>query len=84
VDLNRKQSACAKVIQAFNTTPNRGKVIFSDECAAYRSDQSGNVVFWSMENLNYFEELEYSLPHVVIWAGVESKRLYGPYFFDGP
>jgi hypothetical protein len=63
--------------------PKRGKVVFSDECAVYRSGQSGKVVFWSKENRNYFEELERSPPHVVIWAGVESKRLYGPYFYDG-
>jgi len=66
VNLNRKRNACAKVIQAFSTIPKRGKVIFSDECAVYRSSQSGNVVFWSKEKLNYFEELERSPPHFVI------------------
>ena len=84
MDLNRKRNAYTKVIQAFNTIHKRGKVVFSDECAVCRSCQSANVVFWSKENLNFFQEMEHSPLRVVICAGVESKRLYGPHFFDGP
>jgi hypothetical protein len=86
VDLNRKLNESAKVMQAFNNIRKRGKVIFGDECAVYRSCQSGNVMFWSKENLNYsyFEEFEHNPSHVVIWAWVENKRLYGPYFFGSP
>jgi hypothetical protein len=83
VDLNRKRNAYAKVIQALNTIPKRGKVMFSDKCVVYRSGQSETVVYWSKENLNYFEELERSPPHVVIWAGVESKRLLLAYLLHG-
>jgi hypothetical protein len=41
-------------------------------------------VFWSKENPHFIEELEQNLPHVMIWAGMDSKRLFGPYLFDGP
>ena len=43
-----------------------------------------NVVFWSKENPNFTQELEHNPPHVMIWAGMTSDYLNGPYFFDGP
>lgn len=82
-DLARRRDACALLLQTFDTIPKRGKVIFSDECAIYRSCRSRNVVFWSKENPHYVEELEHNPPHVMIWAAMNSRHLFGPYFFDG-
>jgi hypothetical protein len=31
-----------------------------------------------------FENVEHNPPHVMIWAGMTSDYLIGPYFFDGP
>jgi hypothetical protein len=42
------------------------------------------VVFWLKENPNFMKELEYNPPHVMIWVGVISNYLIGPYFFEGP
>jgi hypothetical protein len=36
-----------------NHAVSRSKVLFSDECAIYRSARDRNVVFWSKENPNY-------------------------------
>jgi len=33
---------------------------------------------------NFMQELEHNPPHVMIWAGITSDYLIGPYFFDGP
>jgi hypothetical protein len=30
------------------------------------------------------QELEHNPPHVMIWVGMTSDYLIGPYFFDGP
>jgi len=43
-----------------------------------------NVVFWSKENPNFTQELKHNPPHVMIWVGMTSDYLIGPYFFDGP
>jgi len=40
-------------------------------------------VFWSKENPNFTQELEHNPPHVIIWAGMTSDYLIGPYFFSG-
>jgi len=37
-----------------------------------------------VENPNFTQELEHNPPHVMIWAGMTSDYLTGPYFFDGP
>ena len=36
------------------------------------------------ENPNFTQELERNPPHVMIWVGMTSDYLIGPYFFDGP
>ena len=82
VDLNRRKEACDALLQVFDTIPKRGKVIFSDECAIYRSSRQRNIVFWSKENPYFYEEIENHPPYVMIWAGIDSRHIYGPYFFD--
>ena len=62
----------------------RQRVIFSDECAIYRSSQSQNIVMWSKQNPHYCEEVEHHTPHVMVWEAMNSKHLFEPYFFDGP
>ena len=39
-----------------------------------------NMVFWSKENPNFTQELEHNPQHVMIWAGMTSDYLIGPYF----
>ncbi|KAJ4428476.1 hypothetical protein ANN_24513 [Periplaneta americana] len=78
VDMDRRMETCAALLQMFDTIPKGGKVIFSDECAIYRSSRARNVVFWSKA-----KELENNPPHVMIWAAMDSRCLFGPFFFDG-
>ena len=60
-------------------------LICSDECAIYRSSRAHNVVFWSEENPHFTLESEHHLPHVMTWAGMTSRHIFGPiFFFDGP
>lgn len=59
------------------------KVLFTDECAIYCSSGNRNVYFWEKDNPHFFEEVENNSPHVMIWAGMTSTYLLGPYFFEG-
>jgi hypothetical protein len=40
-------------------------------------------VFWAMVNPPFNVELEHSLPHVMMWAGMKGTHLFGPFFY-GP
>ena len=83
VDMDRRKEAYTALLQTFNTIPKRGKIIFSDECAIYKSSRARNVVFWSKENPHFYDELENNPPHLMIWAALDSRHLFGPFFFDG-
>ncbi|GFG31169.1 hypothetical protein Cfor_00573, partial [Coptotermes formosanus] len=83
-DMDRRYESCRALLDTFSIAVYHSKVLFSDECAIYLSARDRNVVFWSKENPNFTQKLEYNPPHVMIWAGMTSDFLFGPYFFDGP
>ena len=83
-DMDRRYESCRALLDTFSNAVVSSKVLFSDECAIYRSARDRNMVFWSKENPNFTQELEHNPPHVMIWAGMTSGYLIGPYFFDGP
>ena len=39
--------------------------------------------FWAEENPHFTMTLEHNPPHVMLWAGLTSNALLGPYFFTG-
>ena len=82
-DMDRYES-CRALLDTFSNAVSRSKVLFSDECAIYRSVRNRNVVFWSKENPNFTQELEHNPLRVMMWEGMTSDFLIGPYFFDGP
>jgi hypothetical protein len=44
-DMDRRYESCRARLDKFSNTVSRSKVIFSDECAIYRSARERNVVF---------------------------------------
>ena len=83
-DMDRGYESCHALLDTFSNAVSHSKVLFSDECAMYRSARDKQVVFWSKENPNFMQELEHNPPYVMIWAGMTSDYLIGPYSFDGP
>ena len=83
-DVDQRYESCRALLDTFSNAVSRSKVLFSNKCSINRSARDRNVVFWSKENPNLTQELEHNPPHVMIWAGMTSGNLIGPYFFDGP
>ena len=83
-DMDRRYESCSALLDTFSNAVSSTKVLFSDECAIYRSARDRNVVFWSKGNPNFTQELEHNPPYVMIWAGMTPDYLIGPNFFDGP
>ena len=67
-DVDRHYESCRALLDTFWNAVSRDR----------------NMVIWSKENPNFTQELEHNPPHVLIWAGMTSDYLIGPYFFDGP
>ena len=80
-DMDRRYESCRALLDTFSNAVFRSKVLFSDERAIYHSAHGRNMVFWSKANPNFTQELEHNPPHVMIWAGITSDYLIGPYFF---
>ena len=78
-DKDRHYESCRALLDTFSNAVSHSKVLFSDE---YRSARDRNVVFWSKENPNFMQELEHNPPHMMIWVGMTSDYLIGPYFFE--
>jgi hypothetical protein len=53
-----------------------------DECAVYLSARSQKVYIWATQNPRFFEEVAQHPPHVMMWDGITSELIIGPYFFD--
>ena len=77
-----RKIASDELLQVLNTILARRKVMFTDECAIYRSSQERNVYFRAKENHHYYEELEHKTSHVMLWALFNARHFIGPYFFD--
>ena len=82
-DMDRRYESCRVLLDTFSNVVPRSKVLFSDECAIYRSARDINVVFWSQENPNFTQKLEHNPLHVMIWADMTSDYLTGPCFVYG-
>lgn len=80
-DMVRRASACEEMLTKLSTLRQRQSVLFTDECAIYLSSKPRNIYFWSKSNPRYYEELQQHPPHVMLWAGVTSTHVVGPYFF---
>jgi hypothetical protein len=82
-DMNARKDACKALLAAFLSQTARGAVLFTDECAIYRSVHSRNIVFWAKENPHFYEKMERNPPHVMVWAGLSSTHMFCPFFFHG-
>ena len=80
-DMNRRKEACQILLEKFKSLVTRRFVLFTDESAIYLSSRARNFYFWGKHNPHYYEELQQHPPHVMIWAGVTSDYVIGPYFF---
>jgi hypothetical protein len=83
-NMDRHYESCRALLDTFSNAVSCSKVLFGDEYAIYHSVHDRSVVFWSKKNLNFMQELGHSPLRVMIWAGMTSDYLIGPYFFNGP
>jgi hypothetical protein len=65
--------------------PNFYKTILWSDEASFKlngSVKKRNCVYWSSENQRFVIEEELNVPGVTVWAGICSKGVISPYFFD--
>jgi hypothetical protein len=80
--MDERRQACAILLHIFPTLTFCRNIMFTDECVVYLSTRSQNVYIWAKQNPHFFEEVAQHPSHVMMWAGVTSELIIGPYFFD--
>jgi hypothetical protein len=73
--------ARASLLHTFPTLMSCQSITFTDECAVYLSTKSQNVYIRAKQNPHLFEVAQHP-PHLMMWAGVISELIIGPYYFD--
>jgi hypothetical protein len=62
-DMNARKDASRAVLAAFHSQSSRGAMLFTDECAIYRSVHSRNLVFCAKES--------WRETHLTLWCELD-------------
>ncbi|CAF1226340.1 unnamed protein product [Rotaria magnacalcarata] len=84
-DFDRRSQFCEIWLEKFNNDPGLiGHILWSDECKFNRNGTVNrhNCTYWCAEN----PRVKFNVPHteeaVMVWCGMSSNGLVGPYFFN--
>jgi len=61
-DMDRQVQARQLLLQRFPKASDKKNILFTDECAIYRSSRNRNIYFWAKDNPHFFEEVENNPP----------------------
>ncbi|CAF2008707.1 unnamed protein product [Rotaria magnacalcarata] len=83
-DFDRRNQFCEMWLEKFNNDPNLiDHVFWSDEAKFNRNGvvNRHNCMYWSSENPHIKFEVPNTKQGVMVWCGLTSSGLLGPYFF---
>ena len=84
IDYPRREAFCTDVMARIEEDENYlNSILFSDEAYFYmdRSVLTSNIRIWSEQNPHAFSEHPLQPAKVMVWCGLTSSRILGPYFF---
>lgn len=73
------------VLELLNEDPQMlNNIIFSDEAhfSLHSHTNTWNSRYWDLDNPNFFIEMPLHSPRVSCWAGMWSRGIIGPFFFE--
>ncbi|CAF3181292.1 unnamed protein product [Rotaria sp. Silwood2] len=85
-DPDRRTEFCEWVLDSFEEDPTLlDRILWTDEAIFKVNGRVNrhNCVYWSDTNPHLVIEQELNVPQVVVWGGIWSNGVVGPYFFEG-
>lgn len=85
-DPDRRLEFCENFVAFHNVDPSiLDKIIWTDEAIFKLNGRVNrhNCVYWADRNPHEILEREMNLPGVLVWGGLSSSGLIGPFFFEG-
>lgn len=86
-DFDVRLEFCETMVQRFHQDSSlMDKIVWSDESQFCLNGQVNrhNCTYWAKQNPHVRFEVATDPRGVMVWCGITSSRLIGPYFFDGP
>ncbi|CAF1568372.1 unnamed protein product, partial [Rotaria sp. Silwood1] len=84
-DPDRRTEFCEWVLDSFEEDPTLlDRILWTDEAIFKVNGRVNrhNCVYWSDTNPHLVIEQELNVPQVVVWGGIWSNGVVGPYFFE--
>ena len=85
-DPDRRLEFCEWILDSTKKDPTLlDQILWTDE-AIFKTNgriNRHNCVYWSDTNPHIIIEQELNVPQVVVWGGIWSNGVVGPYFFEG-
>ncbi len=85
-DPDRRMEFCEWILDAIEEEPTLlDRILWTDEAIFQINGRVNrhNCVYWSDINPHVIIEQELNVPRVVVWGGIWSNGVVGPYFFEG-
>lgn len=84
-DFDRRSEFCESWIEKFEEDPNLIDSIFWSDEAKFNMNTSvnrHNCTYWARENPHFKFEMPNTQQGIMVWCGISSNGLVGPYFFN--
>ncbi|CAF3596105.1 unnamed protein product [Rotaria sp. Silwood1] len=85
-DPDRRMEFCEWILVSTEEDPTLlDRILWTDEaiCQINGRVNRHNCVYWSDTNPHLIIEQELNVPQVIVWGGIWSNGVVGPYFFEG-
>lgn len=85
-DPDRRLEFCEWILDSIEEDPTLlDRILWTDEATFQTNGRVNrhNCVYWSDTNPHVIIEQELNVPRVVVWGGIWSNGIVGPYFFEG-
>ena len=85
-DPDRRMEFCEWILDTIEEEPTLlDRILWTDEAIFQTNGRVNrhNCVYWSDINPHVIIEQELNVPRVIVWGGIWSNGVIGPYFFEG-
>lgn len=85
-ELEISRSTLQRIMKDLNLKPYKPRLLQALNEATFQTNgriDRHNCVYWSDSNPHFILEHELNVPRVIVWGGIWSNGVVGPFFFEG-
>ena len=85
-DYDRRVEFCEIFLSLLNEEPGLINLIIWSDAATFKLNghvNRHNSVYWATQNINGKWEQTMQAEEIIVWAGIRSRGVIGPFYFEG-